>query len=483
VTATSNGAVADSTGHNVVVIVLDCVRKDAFDMFAPRLRARADVSFEGCRAASSWSTPSHACMLTGELPHQHGIHTYQRSFSSLTPSDTFLGELQSRGYETFGVTTNFYAGSAFDFDTLFDEFVDIDPEVRYPGAWADLDADGLAKYVEALRRMVESGRPLEYLGNGISALFRDQFDDFPVPSPYDDGAMPTNRAIRQRMNDATEPVCCFVNFMDAHQPLFPHVGLDKSLHGVPNDWTSKDEFYDVKWDINARDNVKRHYAFLRNYRALYAATVEYLDRQVTALIDDIDRVTDRETTYVITSDHGENLGFESDDRTFEHTGTLTEGALHVPLSVVNAPDGYPEQVTGYASHLRLGDLVTGFAAGNSPDITDERIPAEVVGLSPGTTGLADHEQAVLNRMQRVVYEPGRKVVWDSDGQVDAFQLDSARPAWQSAVKGDVSIPSWANAFFDADIETSLAAATESGDQSDEGLDDGAKDRLEDLGYL
>lgn len=481
-TATTDGGFADGPARNIVIVVLDAVRKDAFDMFAPQLRARADVSFVGCRAASSWSTPSHASMVTGQLPHQHGIHTYQRSFSSLAPKDTFLGQLRDRGYDTVGVTQNFYAGSAFGFDGLFDEFVDVDPEVRYPGAWTDLDADGPAKYLEALWRAARSGTPLRYLGNGVAALLRGRFDTLPVPSPYGD-ATPTRRAIHDRVANATEPVCCFANFMDAHQPLFPHVGLDGSLHGVPNDWTSKDGFYDVKWDVNARGTVERHHDFLTNYRALYAATVGYLDRQVTALIDTIDRVTDRETTYVVTSDHGENLAFDADGGTFEHTGTLTEAALHVPLSVVNAPDGYPEQVTGYASHLRLGELVTGLAAGETPDITADRIPAEVVGLSPGTTGLADEERDALERMRRAVYEPGRKVVWDSDGRVDEYRLDPARPCWQAAVEHDGLVPDWANTFFDSDIESSLAAAAEHGTGSHSDLENDAKDRLEDLGYL
>jgi arylsulfatase A-like enzyme len=471
---------ADS-GRNVVLIVLDSVRKDYFDMFSPRLRGRTDVSFEQCRAASSWSTPSHASMLTGELPHRHGIDTYQRSFSQLKSTETFLHQLD--GYESIGVTTNFYAGSAFGFDSLFDEFVDIDPDLRYPDSWEQLESTDARMYVETLRQAVRSEKPLQYLANGVSALLRDRFDNLPVPSPYDNGAAPTCRAVTSRAEAATEPFFIFVNFMDVHQPLFPHVGLDRSLHAVSNRWSSRDDFYDVKWDINARGNVERHREFLANYRALYGAAVEYLDRRVDALIDTIDRVTDNETTYVITSDHGENLGFPSDEYTFEHTGTLTEAALHVPLSIINAPAGAPASISDYASHLRLGELITGLARGSVPDITNARIPAEVMGLSPGTSSLDESDRSRLDRTIRAVYEADRKIVWSSDGQIDAYRLAGDRPSWQQHVAGDVSVPDWAAQFFDVDIDTARETALERDGEGNEALDPQAIDRLEDLGYL
>jgi len=69
--------------RNVVLIVLDTVRKDYFDEYAYRLQDRSDVTFSNCRAASSWSVPSHASMITGELPHVHGIHTHDRYFDNL----------------------------------------------------------------------------------------------------------------------------------------------------------------------------------------------------------------------------------------------------------------------------------------------------------------------------------------------------------------------------------------------------------------
>ena len=420
-------------------------------------------------------------MLTGRLPHRHGVHTYQRSFSPLARADTVIGDLD--GYESIGVTTNFYAGSAFGFDELFDEFVDVSPDLRYPDSWRDFDGNGLSLYLNVLSWIVRSGEPWEYFSNGLSSFLRSRIDHFPVPSPYDDGAVPTNRVATRRVERAEGPFFLFVNYMDVHQPLSPHVGLDRSLHSAPNSWTSKDDFYRIKWDLNARGKRDSHDEFLSHYRALYGASVDYLDRRVCQLIDDIDRSTAGETTFVITADHGENLGFAGDDYFFEHTASLTEALLHVPLCVINAPGDVDETVEGYVSHLRLRELLVGLAAGEVPDVTDERIPAEVVGLSPGSSSLNDAERTELERMIRAAYEGEEKYQWDSDGRAARYRLDRASPSTQELVDDAATVPPWATELFEEEIDAYRTAATEREQSAEDDLDAEARTRLEDLGYL
>src|SRR6056297_3190608 len=106
-----------SPPNNVVLLCLDSVRKDFFDEYAPRLRERADLEFDQCRAASGWSVPSHASMMTGTLPHQHGIHVYNRDFSGLHRDETWLGELPR--HRALGASANVYASDAFGFDGVF----------------------------------------------------------------------------------------------------------------------------------------------------------------------------------------------------------------------------------------------------------------------------------------------------------------------------------------------------------------------------
>jgi arylsulfatase A-like enzyme len=64
---------------------------------------------------------------------------------------------------------------------------------------------------------------------------------------------------------------------------------------------------------------------LRRFRALYAASVDYLNRQVSAFVRDL-LATAPETTVVVTADHGENLADDA-ERLFDHVSSLSEAVL------------------------------------------------------------------------------------------------------------------------------------------------------------
>jgi len=467
--------------RNVVLIVLDSVRKDYFDRYASELQRRGNLAFEQARAASSWSTPSHASMFVGGLPHQYGIHTYQRSFSGLSRDDTFLGRLDD--HRSIGISSNFYIGSSHGFNGPFDEFVDITPRIRYPDSWETFPSDGLSRYPKVVLRSIQSDKTKEYLSNAVSSVLRSRFDGVPLPSPYDDGAVPTVRVAKRRAETTSEPFFMFVNFMDVHQPLSPHLGLDNSRHSVKHSWSSTEEFYRAKWDINARNRIDDHETFLSNYRALYGAAVEYVDRKASALVDAVQRSSDRPTTFVITADHGENLGFEGDDYRFEHTDSLSEALLHVPLCVINAPLENDRTIDSYVSQARMGELITGMAVDEVPDVTDESIAAEVLGLSPGSSTLSDAERREMDRTIRAAYRGADKVLWDTHGKSAEYRIDLAVASSQEHLDDGVDVPSWATGLFDEDIESARSAAIEAGERSTSDIDARAERRLQELGYL
>ncbi|MFC7114632.1 glycosyltransferase [Natronoarchaeum sp. GCM10025703] len=115
--------------RNVALIILDTVRKDYFDKHAPRLTALSDVSFSECRAASSWSTPSHASIMTGELPSQHGVHTHNKSFTTIDPNTAFTAELS---HHTACISANAFASTEFGFDQFFDDFISVSTDKYFP---------------------------------------------------------------------------------------------------------------------------------------------------------------------------------------------------------------------------------------------------------------------------------------------------------------------------------------------------------------
>ena len=467
--------------RNVVLVCLDSVRRDYFAAFAPRLRERADVEYTQCRAASGWSVPSHASMFTGTLPHQHGIHVYNRDFSGLSRADTFLGRLPD--HRAVGASANVYASDAFGFDGMFDDYVSVSPDRRYPEGrdvekWGQrCDDHGLARYAAFVRTALDHGRPLHSLANGVFAELGHQFSDLPVPKPFDDGAKIVSRAARGLTDE--EPFVMFTNFMDAHSPLTHVLGYDRSLHDAPLSWHSG--LFSTH-EVNAERRFAENERHIEHTRDLYRAAIDYLDRVVCDLVDRVRAETTGETTVIVTADHGENLGFDADDRLLAHKGVLTEGLLHVPLVVLNAPGDGDRVVDDYVSHLRLGDLVVGLANGERPDVTEERVAAERIGSNMAESA-TEEERTEWDRMIRVVYDGDDKYEWDSNGRRLRHRLDRARPNWQELAEEGVDpdrIAAYEAALFDVPLDEYKREAVAGSDDVE--VDAATADRLRHLGY-
>jgi len=468
--------------RNVVLITLDSVREDFFREYAPRLRERSDIAFTQCRAASGWSVPSHASMLTGRLPHQHSIHVYDRNFSGLSREDTFLNNLPD--HRALGASANVYASEAFGFDAPFDAYRSVSPDRRFPDGmdverWGqECDEDGFARYAAFVRAALAHDHPLASLSNGVLVEIAHRVADAPFPTPFDDGARLVAKESRRLVGSGSEPFVLFTNFMDAHGP-FHHVwGYDDELHDVPRSWDSGDYSTHALNTEGVTDENRRH---IENTRGLYGAAIDYLDRQVCDLIDWLHANTDRETTIVVTADHGENLGYPADEELLAHKGVLTEGLLHVPLLVLNPPDGGADfDESRYVSHLALGELLVGLASGEVPDPTADRIPAERIGSNMADDA-SEEDRTEWDRMIRVVYEGETKYQWDSEGERRRYRLGADRPNWQEPVDSEVPVADLEPAFFDRPLgEYKREARDRAADMT---VDDTTQDRLEDLGYL
>lgn len=467
--------------RNVLLVCLDSVRKDYFDVYARRLQRLSDFSINQCRAASSWSVPSHASMFTGELPHRHGVHANNFDFSSLSRDSVFTARPEFADHRTFGLSANVWASSAFGFDSLFDEFADVSPHRRLPDGmhvrkfFFEREARGYGGGLELARHIASHDHPLDSAANVAFYLLKHVADRSPVPSPFDDGANVLLRECKRTVGSVDEPFFGFVNFMDAHGPYHNVLGYDRSLNDASNAWTSAD--LDL-WEMNVNGTVREHEADVRRYRGLYGTAIEYLDRRLSSLIEWLDENTARETTVIVTADHGENLGYSADNRLVGHMSDLTEGQLHVPLTVVNAPFDLD---TGdrYFSHLRLGQLLAGLVRGERPDLTADTIVAELVGGTPPVMNAPAGERSHWDRMQRVAYRDETKYQWDTEGTRLEYTIDVDRPCWQRPHASAVQIPDWALEHFDGGIdEYKRVASTSTAD-----LDGEVAQRLEELGYL
>ncbi|HLK31809.1 MAG TPA: sulfatase-like hydrolase/transferase, partial [Terriglobales bacterium] len=96
---------------NVLVIVVDTLRADHLSLFGyPRLTsphidafARQGVLFDNAISTASWTLPSHASMLTGLYPHEHGL---QNDGALDNRHRTLPEAMAALGYRTGGFSAN-----------------------------------------------------------------------------------------------------------------------------------------------------------------------------------------------------------------------------------------------------------------------------------------------------------------------------------------------------------------------------------------
>jgi len=463
-------------GRNIVVLCLDSVRKDYFDAHAERVQEIASISIEEARATSSWSTPSHASMLTGRLPSEHGFHRHNNDFADLAVEDTFLDDIPHR---TTGISANVFVGPEYGFDTIFDNFTVISTGKRYsegmdPNRYF-LDYDGstagaMASYFYAALR---SKHPVASLLNGIAAGVNVVTRDAPVPKLLDDGGSVITREVLRTLREEAEPSFVFTNFADAHVPLRPIRGFERSLFDAPSSWSTDNADY---WDVI--EDPEEYGTFLKRHRNLYAAAIEYLDRRIAALIQKIRTEIDEPTTVIVTADHGENLGEPENDGLIGHKSSLSEALLHVPLYIIDPPENISISASNYTSLRDLGSLVRAFNAEKNIDLGSEHIYAEVIGMSPGPD--PDSKETYWDRMLRAAYGESEKYVWDSLDARKRYFLNPERPCSQDLVEEDVDLPEWAQTPFVEDLESYKTEVKSKTHQRE--VDERTEQRLADLGY-
>ncbi len=337
---------------------------------------------------------------------------------------------------------------------------------------------GINRYVAFIRAALAHEHQFASLANGAFTELANRLDNAPLPSPFDDGARVVSKEVRSLIDQNKEPFFMFANLMDAHGPFNHVLSYDRSLYDVPLSWNSG-KYSTHKLNTEGITEDTHHH--VEHTRELYVGAVDYLDRKVSDLVNWLNANTERETVVVITADHGENLGFDADEELLAHRGVLTEGLLHVPLIVVNAPDSWKDiDQSRYVSHCSLGGLLVGLANGEVPDITADRVAGERIGSNVPEAADED-ERAEWDRMIRVVYDGETKYEWDSADETTRYRLDAERPNWQEPTEGDVPVEELEAEFFDEPLAEYKQRARSRSEAAD--VDDVIEDRLSDLGYV
>ncbi len=424
---------------DIIVVILDTVRQSDCPGGSdpvpglPTLEGlvRESVSFSHAFAPAPWTVPSHASLLTGRAPWEHGMHA--RGVTRLPAgSPTIPSELRPWGYRSVCLSANPYLGRSYGLTDGFDE--------SYWGGWHEPFLRGLRLHPRyhggSAARSSLAGLAAQQLTNSFANAIQRH------PMAWD-SAIRWARNLRSEgvpegavagwiepvlesflaKQPADRPVFALVNIHDAHQP---YNGLPRDAGGFPSPRQDRGSWVRGAWSPTAPE--------LAELRNAYRSTYPILDDRI-GRIADLLRTRGRweNSVVIVTSDHGQSFG---EHGVLYHGLRTDETLLRVPL-VVRWPGGFgagqvsPARVSIAAIH----DLALAAASGRAPP-WDPSLSSPGPSVGPIPTAIADGlltppgqlippaRRAMLDRTFVAAYDGARKVTLDvNSGQLTEFDLE------------------------------------------------------------
>jgi len=441
---------------SVLLVVVDTLRADHLGAYGapagatPALDAfaREALVFEDAVSTAPFTMPAVAAMMTGRYPDRVGISNHTRR-DRLSKEATPVAELaRATGYCTGAVVTNpWLANSASGFARGFEHFV--------------------------------TGRSLGSRKARMTA------------------AAVTDQALELIANcSADRPFFLWAHYMDTHMPYQPPLELAAD-HGVPSGTT--DVVRDFVEDPTRRQSIYFEAPYspeaLESTRALYAASVSNVDRQIGRLLAGLSGVGRAPTTIVaIVADHGESLGDHG--LWFAHDFTLYQELISVPL-MLRIPGGMPARISQPVSSMDLAPTLCRLAdLGCDEDLDGRTLPLAAAADRPArllfAAGVPARDRYERNPWLAVAGVDGRWTMVRSGRRKLIRVPQAAGPTWQLY---DLDVdPSEASDAYAPDTTIDLQTALEqwiermrraraSTENASARLDRATRDELRQLGYL
>ncbi len=339
---------------NVVLVVVDCLRDDAlpnanggFQSLPSALRDGSLVRFPRAYSTAPWTLPSHASLLSGLLPWDHGCLFPKGLY--LAPDHPFLpSDLKRLGYRTILCSANQLisasSGLTRDFDqaawgsTLLNAFrfsrTELPPNLDLGGTpirRADPRSPSTITpgggTVHLLQRFPAALDVASRVANRVAGHPRASWPRTAAwIEPFLDAAL--------LRTPAEVPVCLVINLFDAHEPYLST--LMPQWPGLGR-WTSTVRIRQDDYSLNSDRNAPRA-AEMQVLASLYKDAAAVALARVGRLIQVLRQIGRWENTlFVLTSDHGQSFG---EDGAYFHGFRPSETLLRVPL-LLKVPSGVP----------------------------------------------------------------------------------------------------------------------------------------------
>lgn len=306
---------------NLLLVTLDTTRADfggAPTPYLDELAARGLV-FTDAVATSNSTQPSHASILTGTYPIDHGVHD---NYAQLLGANRTLPErLRELGYHTVGAVSQRFLGAGYGFGQGFDAFYQAGPGASLDGG---VTIERLQQRIAEWGR-VEPDRPV--------FLWLHLFDPHTPYTAPDDYA----RSHAERFGPGPQPG-------------------DPGNLAFPATTPTGEPFVEALPWLDGRTTVGEA-------RHLYAVEVSYADSLVENLASSFAAAELLgKTAIFVTADHGESLGEHG--VWFDHKGVHAANS-EVPF-LVAIPGGPTGEVDEPVSGIDLAPTLLRYAAAGRP---------------------------------------------------------------------------------------------------------------------
>jgi arylsulfatase A-like enzyme len=450
-------AATRDTHPDILVVVLDCLRaKSTWPWSLSGVRVpnvenltRQSTVFSRCLSVASWSLPAHATLLTGLYPWNHGVFGRgARSLKSEFP--TIAERLTALGYRTLCLSANPFVSLKTGLTRGF--------ESAYWGDWAShyMRFLGTPCPPEGFPGTVLSGPPpitlqrtqRRLMANLVNAansalpgawkwanivegrLAGTARTSVPPSAPWIEPSLEAwLGAIGPR-----EPVCCFVNLMDAHEPYFVDDypdPIDLSSIRFMLDGLDRDRLESVP-DVSVVKELERR----------YNKSIEQLDSRLGKIVDIFSRGRSPASTLVmVTSDHGQSFG---EGGHIFHTRETGDELLRVPLLVRFPGENLSGAVSDeWTSLVDVAPTILEAAGAPLDSVADGESLARLIRRKRQEPVLAMGDGATLFRASRSSNSKGlagrSKITLL--GYLEDVRVDITQPDWVPEVTSEGSGPS------------------------------------------
>ena len=381
-------------GRNVLLVVLDTVRKDHLTPYGydrattPILErfARDARVYETAIAQAPWTLPVHASMFTGRYPSEH---TATQESPYLPPEVGTLAEaLAASGYRTACYSSNAWITPYTRLTAGFEEhdsFFEVLPGGAVPpiatALWRRLTDGRLRPLAD---RLVEAG-------NEIHERLAAGGNDSKTPAIID-------RA-RAFLDDANGRWFAFLNLMDAHLPYYPPEPYRSEFApGIDPDTVCQNS---KAYNAGARSVPKTEFDSIRR---LYDAEIRHMDAELGRLFEHLKR-TDQwdETLVIVCADHGELHG---EFGLYGHEFAVYDPLVTVPL-LVKHPDIGTGRTDETVELLDIYDTILETAAatdipgrvGGRPLETERSLLSDGRAIPDGEYAFVEYHRPVIEHRQ------------------------------------------------------------------------------------